>query len=136
MRDKVIVVTGGFGVLGRAVTEAALAAGAYVAIPAREQADKIPARDRLMVLGGVELTDFAATKQALTRLPRVRRPRQCRGRLPLADTRRWRSLRLDRSLPYESFDSSDGNKGGAALSLAAPFLGFGRRVCVRRGWPR
>jgi NAD(P)-dependent dehydrogenase (short-subunit alcohol dehydrogenase family) len=65
MRDKLIVVTGGFGVLGGAVMEAALAAGAYVAIPARRQADKIPARDRLMVLGGVELTDFAATKQAI-----------------------------------------------------------------------
>jgi NAD(P)-dependent dehydrogenase (short-subunit alcohol dehydrogenase family) len=65
MGDKAIIVTGGFGVLGGAVTEAALAAGAYVAIPARGQADKIPARDRLMVLGGVELTDFAATKQAI-----------------------------------------------------------------------
>ena len=64
MRDKVVVVTGGFGVLGHAVAEAALAAGAYVAIPGREQADKIPARDRLLVLGGVDLTDFAAAKQA------------------------------------------------------------------------
>jgi NAD(P)-dependent dehydrogenase (short-subunit alcohol dehydrogenase family) len=64
MRDKVVVITGGFGVLGRAVAEAALAAGAYVAIPGREQADKIPARDRLLVLGGVDLTDFAAAKQA------------------------------------------------------------------------
>jgi NAD(P)-dependent dehydrogenase (short-subunit alcohol dehydrogenase family) len=65
MRDKVIVVTGGFGVLGRAVAEAALEAGASVAVPGREQADKIPARDRLMVLGGVDLTDFAAAKQAI-----------------------------------------------------------------------
>ncbi|HXN89168.1 MAG TPA: SDR family oxidoreductase [Methylocella sp.] len=64
MRDKVVVVTGGFGVLGHAVAEAALAAGAYVAIPCREQADKIAARDRLLVLGGVDLTDFAAVKQA------------------------------------------------------------------------
>jgi NAD(P)-dependent dehydrogenase (short-subunit alcohol dehydrogenase family) len=64
MRDKVVVVTGGFGVLGRAVAEAALAAGAFVAIPGREQADKIAARDRLLVLGGVDLTDFAAAKQA------------------------------------------------------------------------
>jgi NAD(P)-dependent dehydrogenase (short-subunit alcohol dehydrogenase family) len=64
MRDKVIVVTGGFGVLGRAVADAALAARAYVAIPGREQADKISARDRLLVLGGVDLTDFAAAKQA------------------------------------------------------------------------
>jgi NAD(P)-dependent dehydrogenase (short-subunit alcohol dehydrogenase family) len=65
MRDKAIVVTGGFGVLGRAVAELALERGAYVAIPGREQADKIPARDRLLVLGGVDLADFAAAKQAI-----------------------------------------------------------------------
>jgi NAD(P)-dependent dehydrogenase (short-subunit alcohol dehydrogenase family) len=64
MRDKVVVVTGGFGVLGHAVAEAALAAGAFVAIPGREEADKIPAKDRLLVLGGVDLADFSATKQA------------------------------------------------------------------------
>jgi NAD(P)-dependent dehydrogenase (short-subunit alcohol dehydrogenase family) len=64
MRDKVVVVTGGFGVLGRAVAEAALAAGAFVAIPGREQESKIAARDRLLVLGGVDLADFAAAKQA------------------------------------------------------------------------
>ncbi|MGB7046010.1 MAG: SDR family NAD(P)-dependent oxidoreductase, partial [Methylocella sp.] len=64
MRDKVVVVTGGFGVLGHAVAEAALAAGAFVALPGREQESKIPARDRLLVLGGVDLTDFAAAKQA------------------------------------------------------------------------
>ena len=64
MRDKILVVTGGFGVLGHAVAEAALAAGAFVALPGREQADKIPARDRLLVLGGVDLADFSAAKQA------------------------------------------------------------------------
>jgi NAD(P)-dependent dehydrogenase (short-subunit alcohol dehydrogenase family) len=64
MRDKVVVVTGGFGVLGHAVAEAALAAGAFVAIPGREQESKIAARDRLLVLGGVDLADFAAAKQA------------------------------------------------------------------------
>jgi NAD(P)-dependent dehydrogenase (short-subunit alcohol dehydrogenase family) len=65
MRDKVIVVTGGFGVLGRAVAELALERGANVVIPGREQADKIPARDRLLVLGGVDLADFPAAKQAI-----------------------------------------------------------------------
>ncbi|HEY8030865.1 MAG TPA: SDR family NAD(P)-dependent oxidoreductase [Methylocella sp.] len=64
MRDKVLVVTGGFGVLGHAVAEAALAAGAYVALPGREQESKIPVGDRLLLLGGVDLTDFSAAKQA------------------------------------------------------------------------
>lgn len=64
MRDKIVVVTGGFGVLGHAVAEAALAAGAFVALPGREQESKIAARDRLLVLGGVDLADFSAAKQA------------------------------------------------------------------------
>lgn len=64
MRDKVLVVTGGFGVLGHAVAAAALEAGAHVALPGRERESKIPAGDRLLVLGGVDLTDFSATMQA------------------------------------------------------------------------
>ena len=64
MRDKVVVVTGGFGVLGHAVAEAALAAGAFVALPGREEKSKITEQERLLVLGGVDLTDFAAAKQA------------------------------------------------------------------------
>jgi NAD(P)-dependent dehydrogenase (short-subunit alcohol dehydrogenase family) len=46
------------------VAEAALAAGSYVALPGREPASKLPAQDRLLVLGGVDLADFAAAKQA------------------------------------------------------------------------
>lgn len=65
MRDKVVVVTGGFGVLGHAVAEAALAAGAYVALPGREQKSKIAEQERLLVLGGVDLADFAAVRQAI-----------------------------------------------------------------------
>lgn len=65
MRDKVVVLTGGFGVLGHAVAEAALAAGAYVALPGREQKSKIAEQERLLVLGGVDLADFAAVRQAI-----------------------------------------------------------------------
>lgn len=64
MRDKVVVVTGGFGVLGQAIAEAALAAGAFVALPGREAKSRIAEQERLLVLGGVDLTDFAAVKQA------------------------------------------------------------------------
>jgi NAD(P)-dependent dehydrogenase (short-subunit alcohol dehydrogenase family) len=64
MRDKIVVVTGGFGVLGHAVAEAALAAGAFVALPGREKKSKLDEQERLLVLGGIDLTDFAAVKQA------------------------------------------------------------------------
>jgi NAD(P)-dependent dehydrogenase (short-subunit alcohol dehydrogenase family) len=64
MRDKVVVIPGGSGVLGHAVAEAALSAGAFVALPGREEKSKIAEQDRLLVLGGVDLTDFAAVTQA------------------------------------------------------------------------
>ena len=50
MRDKVVVVTGGFGVLGHAVMEAALAAGAFVALPGREAKSNVAEQQRLLVL--------------------------------------------------------------------------------------
>lgn len=68
MKDKILVVTGGSGALGRAVVNAALDAGAFVAIPGRESAEKLPPRDRLLILGGVDLADFPATKQAFEKV--------------------------------------------------------------------
>src|SRR5262245_38270630 len=90
MRDKVIVATGGFGVLGRAVADAALAAGAYVAIPGREEAGKIPAQDRLMVLGGVDLTDFSAAKEAIDAV--AARFKKIDGLANVAGGFRWQTL--------------------------------------------
>lgn len=65
MQDKVIVVTGGFGVLGRAMGDAALAAGASVALIGHGEPDSTLEHDRLLQIGGVDLTDLAQTRQAL-----------------------------------------------------------------------
>lgn len=64
VQDKVIVVTGGFGVLGRALGEAALKAGAYVALVDRGQPQGGSAPERQMVLGEVDLTDFTSAARA------------------------------------------------------------------------
>ena len=90
MLDKVVVVTGGFGVLGRAVVEAALGAEAYVAAPFRERADQLPARDRLMALSGVDVADFAATKQAIDSV--AARFGRIDGLANLAGGFRWQTL--------------------------------------------
>ena len=90
MRDKVLVVTGGSGVLGYAVAEAALAAGAFVALPGREETSKIAAQDRLLVLGGVDLTDFAAVTQAFETV--VARFGKIDGLANIAGGFRWQTL--------------------------------------------
>lgn len=64
MRDKVVIVTGGFGVLGRAVGEAALAASCSVALVDRGSAAGIEKNDRLLLVGEVDLTDFTTTARA------------------------------------------------------------------------
>jgi len=67
MRDKTIVITGGFGALGRAVREAALAQGARVALIDYAPAPGEFANDPL-ALGGVDITKFDAAQAAMTNI--------------------------------------------------------------------
>jgi 3-oxoacyl-[acyl-carrier protein] reductase len=64
MDGKVVVVTGASGALGRVVAEIALARGARVA-GVDHAALQIPATEKRIELGGVDLTDAAQAKQAI-----------------------------------------------------------------------
>jgi NAD(P)-dependent dehydrogenase (short-subunit alcohol dehydrogenase family) len=73
MEKRIVVVTGAFGVLGRAVVRRALDLGAFVAqVDRSEAAGSAPemARDlaRTLVLGGVDLADPEATRAAFARI--------------------------------------------------------------------
>ena len=63
MTDRVIAITGGHGVLGRAVVEAALADGLKVAIIDHAPGQSAP--EGVLELGGVDLTDAAAAQTAI-----------------------------------------------------------------------
>ncbi|MEY4556433.1 MAG: hypothetical protein RL093_1552, partial [Pseudomonadota bacterium] len=63
MSDRVIAVTGGHGVLGRAVVEAALADGLKVAVIDHATGQSAP--DGVLELGGVDLTDPASAQKAI-----------------------------------------------------------------------
>jgi NAD(P)-dependent dehydrogenase (short-subunit alcohol dehydrogenase family) len=63
MSDRVITITGGHGVLGRAVVEAALADGLRVAVIDHASGQSAP--DGVLELGGVDLTDANAAKTAI-----------------------------------------------------------------------
>jgi NAD(P)-dependent dehydrogenase (short-subunit alcohol dehydrogenase family) len=65
MLGKVVIVTGGFGVLGSALGEAALTEGAFVALVG--SGTPPPSRttdEHLLALGEVDLTDFTTTVRA------------------------------------------------------------------------
>ena len=60
---RTIAVTGGHGVLGRAVVEAAVADGLKVAVI--DQASGLPAPEGVLEVGGVDLTDAEAADRAV-----------------------------------------------------------------------
>jgi NAD(P)-dependent dehydrogenase (short-subunit alcohol dehydrogenase family) len=64
MREKVIVVTGASGALGKVVAETALARGARLAGVDHAKSEIADTPDR-MELGGVDLSDAAQAKQAI-----------------------------------------------------------------------
>jgi NAD(P)-dependent dehydrogenase (short-subunit alcohol dehydrogenase family) len=63
MSDRVIVVTGGHGVLGCAVVRAAVADGLKVAVI--DHAQGLPVPEGVLELGGVDLTDPASAARAI-----------------------------------------------------------------------
>lgn len=65
MTNRTLVVTGGHGILGKAVVEAALAQGLNVAL-IDHAAGKAP--DGALEIGGVDLTDTAATGAAIAKV--------------------------------------------------------------------
>ena len=60
--SRVIAITGGHGVLGRAVLEAALSDGLEVAVIDHARGQAVP--DGVLELGGVDLTDATAAERA------------------------------------------------------------------------
>lgn len=60
---RTLVITGGHGVLGRAVLEAALAEGLNVAVIDHARGQSAP--DGVLELGGVDLTDSGAAEEAM-----------------------------------------------------------------------
>lgn len=63
MTQRVIAVTGGHGVLGRAVVEAAVAEGLQVAVIDHAAGHPVP--EGVLELGGVDLTDAEAARRAV-----------------------------------------------------------------------
>lgn len=66
MSERVIAITGGHGVLGRAVVEAALADGLKVAVIDHASGQAAP--ESVLELGGVDLTDPASATRAIDAL--------------------------------------------------------------------
>ncbi|MGA7994396.1 MAG: SDR family oxidoreductase [Bradyrhizobium sp.] len=64
MDEKVVVITGASGALGKVVAEAALARGARIA-GVDYAASQLPATEKRIELGGVDLSDAVSAKKAI-----------------------------------------------------------------------
>jgi NAD(P)-dependent dehydrogenase (short-subunit alcohol dehydrogenase family) len=73
LQNKTVVITGGLGALGRAVAHSALAQGARVAIVDHAPTERASGLGlgQAVVLGGVDLTDFATAERAMAEAARA-----------------------------------------------------------------
>jgi NAD(P)-dependent dehydrogenase (short-subunit alcohol dehydrogenase family) len=131
MRDKVIAVTGGFGVLGRAVAEAARAAGAEVAaidFVAAPTADD----DGVARIDGVDLADPDAAVEAMAAI--VARFGRLDALVNVAGGFRWQTLADGPFGSWEKLYRMNVLTAAAASKAALPHLvDAGRGAIVNIG---
>jgi NAD(P)-dependent dehydrogenase (short-subunit alcohol dehydrogenase family) len=131
MRDKIVAVTGGFGVLGRAVGAAALEAGAYVALIGHGRPYKIPPHDRLLPLGGVDLTDFVAASRAFESA--AARWGRIDGLANIAGAFEWRTLEDGDLAIWSELFRANVLTAATAIKAALPHLRATRGAIVTVG---
>lgn len=120
MRDKVVIVTGGFGVLGRAVGEAVLAAGCSVALVDRGSAAGVEKHDRLLALDEVDLTDFTTTARAFETV--AARFGRIDGLANVAGGFRWQTLEVGDLETWSELFRMNLLTAVTATKAALPFL--------------
>jgi NAD(P)-dependent dehydrogenase (short-subunit alcohol dehydrogenase family) len=119
MQDKVIAVTGGFGALGRAVVEAARAAGARVAaidFAAAPAADD----DGVLRVGNVDLSDPAASEAAMAAV--MARFGRLDALVNIAGGFRWQTLADGPFEGWEALYRMNVLTAAAACKAALPHL--------------
>jgi NAD(P)-dependent dehydrogenase (short-subunit alcohol dehydrogenase family) len=131
MQDRVIAVTGGFGVLGRAVAEAARGAGAEVAAIDFVTAPA-PDDDGVQRLGDVDLADPNAAEQAMAAI--VARFGRLDALVNVAGGFRWQTLADGPFGSWEELYRMNVLTAAAAAKAALPHLvASGRGAIVNIG---
>ncbi|HEX6612417.1 MAG TPA: SDR family NAD(P)-dependent oxidoreductase [Rhodanobacteraceae bacterium] len=127
LRDKRIVVTGGFGTLGVAVVQAALAAGAKVA--AVDRADAPPAGVDLGAaqrLGGVDLADADQAKSTIGNAAKALGGLD--ALVNIAGSFRWETLADGKLDTWDLLYRINLRTAVAASQAALPYLKEGGRI--------
>ncbi len=135
LQSKVIAVTGGFGQLGLAVVQAALAAGAQVAALDRSKAPADPAAlGAAIALGGLDIADADAAVQAMNQV--AARFGGLDALVNIAGTFRWETLEQGSLDTWDMLYRVNLRSAVSASRAALPHLlkrGGGRIVNIGAG---
>jgi len=127
LQDRVIVVTGGFGVLGRALAGVLGEQGARVALVDRAPAlAGMPHSDSVLVLGGVDLAAAGAVQACFARI--VQRWQRIDGLVNVAGGFAWETLAEGSLETWDRLYAMNLRSAVAASQAALPSLGPGGRI--------
>lgn len=127
LQDRVFVVTGGFGSLGRALASTLEAQGARVALLDRAQPPALAEdTDRRLLLGAVDLGAEGAAQRALARV--VQRWQRIDGLVNVAGGFAWETLAGGSLETWDRLYAMNLRSAVAASQAVLPFLNAGGRI--------
>ena len=127
LQDRVFVVTGGFGSLGRALASTLEAQGARVALLDRTQPPALAKdTDRRLLLGAVDLGAEGAAQRALARV--VQRWQRIDGLVNVAGGFAWETLDGGSLETWDRLYAMNLRSAVAASLAVLPFLNAGGRI--------
>ena len=127
LQDRVFVVTGGFGSLGRALASTLEAQGARVALLDRTQPPALAKdTDRRLLLGAVDLGAEGAAQRALARV--VQRWQRIDGLVNVAGGFAWETLDGGSLETWDRLYAMNLRSAVAASQAVLPYLNAGGRI--------
>ncbi len=120
MSDKVIAITGGFGILGEAASRTALAQGWTVVAIDRADAPRETFPDAAHAMGGSDLTDAEATADLFNRI--VKTHGRLDALLNIAGGFRWETLEDGHLDSWDFLYDINLKTAATACKMALPYL--------------
>jgi NAD(P)-dependent dehydrogenase (short-subunit alcohol dehydrogenase family) len=122
LHERVFVVTGGFGALGRALAVVLVEAGARVALLDRAQPFAgLPSGNEVMLLGGVDLADASAAATAFAQV--AQRWQRVDGLVNVAGGFAWETVADGSLATWDRLYAMNLRSAVAASQAALPHLG-------------
>lgn len=121
LHDRVVVVTGGFGALGRSLADVLQEQGARVALVDRAEAGDLDAGERRLLLGGVDLGDAGAAQAAFAQV--AQRWQRVDGLVNVAGGFAWETVAAGELATWDRLYAMNLRSAVAASMAVLPHMG-------------